>query len=164
MNAQAQTTPPKIGDYWPGQGGIYAGIIRDPATKQQWHLIMHEQEITSTEWGGYGHAINANSYYDGLANTTAMKAMEVTGLHFPILKHISNLHIDGHSDFYLPAQRELNLLFINLNDLCGKVFHWSSTQCSADCAWLQGFEQGRQRISLKDSSLAAPAVRRLPIQ
>lgn len=37
---------PAIGQPWPEQGGIYAGIIRDTKTNQQWHLIMAAPALT----------------------------------------------------------------------------------------------------------------------
>lgn len=153
-------TPPAIGQYWPGQGGHYAGIIRDTATNQQWHLILATQKLEGT-WGEYGEKIEGEfSYTDGAANTALMTAAEPDN---KAIAQIKAIDTDGHQDFYLPAQKELNLIYINLQDQCDKRWHWSSTQYSSNCALNQHFEYGYQYIRGKDSKLAVRAVRRLPI-
>ena len=154
-------TPPAIGQYWPGQGGHYAGIIRDTATNQQWHLILAEQKLEGT-WGEYGEKIEGEfSYTDGAANTALMAAAEPDN---NTLAQIKAIDADGHQDFYLPAQKELNLIYINLQDQCDKRWHWSSTQSSSSYAWYQDFENGDQYIDYEASQLAVLAVRRLPIE
>jgi hypothetical protein len=155
-------TPPLPGEYWHGQGGYYAGIIHNPENGTRWHLIMAPIAFGPAGWmEKYERIENANCFYDGLANTQYMVASEHD---HPIINHIVNAQIECHFDYYLPAQRELNLLCINLNHLCEKGWHWSSTQYDADDTWCQDFSNGGQHISLKDSSRAARAVRRLPIQ
>jgi hypothetical protein len=153
---------PRIGQKWLGQGGIYAGIIRDG--DRQWHLILAvtpESKI-STEWGGYGEEEpNAQSYVDGKANTFVLIAS--THVH-PAAQKVASLIIDEHTDFYLPAQKENNLLYINLPEHLDKKWHWSSTQGSADFAWIQDFDDGYQFIGHKNYSYAVRAVRRLPIE
>lgn len=37
---QRDATIPRIGDYWPGQGGIYAGLQRGNAGETDYHLIV----------------------------------------------------------------------------------------------------------------------------
>lgn len=160
--APATLTPPLPGEYWHGQGGYYAGIIHNPENGARWHLIMAPMAFGPAEWMEKHERIeNANCFYDGLANTQYMVASEHD---HPIINHIVNAQIEGHFDYYPPAQRELNLLCINLNHLCEKVWHWSSTQYDANNAWVQDFSHGFQYIDTKDSQLAARAVRRLPIQ
>jgi hypothetical protein len=153
---------PRIGQPWPGQGGIYAGIIRDG--DRQWHLILAvtpESKI-SAEWGGYGEEEpNAQSYVDGKANTFALIASAHA---HPAAQKVASLIIDEHTDFYLPAQKENNLIYINLPEHLDKKWHWSSTQYSASCAWVQDFVDGHQVINDKDDSYAVRAVRRLPIE
>lgn len=148
---------PAVGTYWQGQGGLYAGIIRNPTSDEKWHLIVATNQ-NKLVWGEYGEKIEgASSYWDGAANTKAMLANNKC----PAATWCASLNIDGHSDFYLPAQRELNLICINLHDRCDKAWHWSSTQYSASRAWNQNFEDGYQHASLKDNQLAVRAVRRI---
>ena len=159
MDKQA-LTPPRIGGYWHGQGGFYAGIVRDTKTDQQWHLIMAVDQTTE-QWGSSRKELTGcDSFTDGAANTKAI--IEQTDEDCAAT-WASKLSIDGHEDFYLPAQKELNLIYINLQDKCAPEIHWSSTQYSSSLAWLQYFEYGLQLIGSKDDTLAVRAVRRLPL-
>lgn len=36
----ASSAPPALGAIWPGQGGVYAGIVRDAAGGADYHLII----------------------------------------------------------------------------------------------------------------------------
>lgn len=160
--APATLTPPPPGEYWHGQGGYYAGIIHNPENGARWHLIMAPMAFGPAKWmENCEQTKNANSFYDGSANT---RNMAYTEHDHPIINDIVTAQIEGHFDYYLPAQRELNLLCINLNHLCEKVWHWSSTQDDANYAWRQDFEFGYQDLGLKGTERAARAVRRLPIQ
>lgn len=153
-------TPPKISEYWPGQGGTYAGIIRDG--NRQWHLILADQQHTiEAEWGTYpNHIPGEFSRRDGRHNTALILAAEPDNT---IAGHVTALLIDGHKDFYWPAECENNLLFTNLPEHLAGNWHWSSTQFSARYAWIQDFEDGYQDIYDKGYSLAARAVRRILI-
>jgi hypothetical protein len=171
-------TPPRIGTYWIGQGGIYAGILRDG--DRQWHLILAATQVdTNTighkepaftpkpypaltaEWGTYGETIPGEfSRRDGQHNTALILAAEPSNA---IALHCSQIQIDGHSDYYWPAQCENNLLLSNLPEHFSPEWHWSSTQYSAHRAWDQDFGDGYQNIRYKCISLAARAVRRILI-
>lgn len=168
-------TPPSIGDYWPSQGGIYAGIIRDG--KNQWHLILGTETIEPVRanddkysikhcafkgtWGTYPSEIDGEiSRNDGQHNTLLILAAEPDNY---LANAITSLSIDGHTDYYWPAQCENNLLFINLRAHLAQQWHWSSTPCSAHGAWVQHFGFGYQRFNHKDELFAARAVRRLSI-
>lgn len=156
MNTQA-ITPPRIGDYWQNEGGIFVGTINHHQGGQQWHLIMAVPQNKLT-LGEYGVEVEgADDYWDGAANTQAMLATDKS----PAATWAASLNIDNHSDFYLPAQRELNLICINANHLAEPVWHWSSTQFSAYTAWGQGFGYGDQYTHYKDATLAVRAVRRI---
>lgn len=155
------TQPPvKIGEAWAGEGGIFAGTLRNPETKEIHHIIMHPQAAQACEWGTYGKKIDsANSYWHGAANTAAMRASEHCS---EIINAIAALpSIDGHTDYYIPAQAELNILCCNLRDMVEPNWHWSSTQYSSGSAWSQGFEYGGQYIDSKGLQLAVRAVRRI---
>jgi hypothetical protein len=161
-----------IGQYLPAKGGIYAGIIRNPDNGQQWHLFLGtETEAKPTAdkyeiahcafhgtWGKYPNEIAGGfSRNDGQHNTALILAAEPEN---NLALSITGLNIDGHTDFYWPAQCEQNLLFINLREHFIQRWHWSSTQYSARRAWIQTFGDGYQDIHDKDDSLAARAVRR----
>ena len=61
-------------------------------------------------WGPYGQSIDgARSFSDGAANTTAMAAAGST-----LAAWAQALQINDHSDWYLPARDELELLYRHL--------------------------------------------------
>lgn len=162
INALLTITPPRVGTYWIGQGGFYAGIMRDG--DRQWHLILapKDQGLIDTTWGTYSETIPGEfSRRDGQHNTALIIAAEPNNA---IALYCSQIEIDGHSDYYWPAQCENNQLFNNLPEHLNREWHWSSTQYSAHDAWIQHFEGGKQRIGYKLLKLAARAVRRLPIE
>lgn len=159
MNAQQQLTPPAIGQIWPGQGGIYAGIMPARNSQEAYHLILGE-ELGRFEWGPYGEESSATSLIDGLANT---KNLIGEGDDYPAAKAAAAHIADGHSDFYLPAAAELYEAWLNLGD---QDWHWvwSSSQRSADFAFGMLFGGGYQDDLGKSNELRVRPVRRLPIQ
>jgi hypothetical protein len=154
--------PPKIGEFWQGQGGIYAGLIRGENGLPDYHLIIPTDPlgyVESITWGGYGkEEVGTNSTFDGLANTTALDNSEIK---HPAAQWAAGLVIDGHKDFYLPARRELRLLWVNVPELFVNGWYWSSTQYSAYFAFYQDFDVGFQSSYYKYGALRARAVRRL---
>lgn len=155
--------PPAIGQPWPGQGGVYAGLMRGSEGTPDYHLIVSTDpagNLANLRWGGYEKDSKATSDTDGLANT---RAMQEDGQEHPVLDVLKNLRADGHQDFYLPARRELSLCFANVKELFETDdWFWSSTQDSAGGAWYQGFGDGSQGWGSKDFRGRARAVRRLP--
>lgn len=152
-------TPPRLGEYWLGQGGIYVGSMLDSET--QIHVIMATQAFHG-KWGTYGETIPGEfSRSNGQHNTALILAAEPDN---KLLQAITAYTADGHTDFALPSQFENNLICINARAHIEKCWHWSSTQYSARSAWIQDFEDGYQTIYGKYDSLAARAVRRLIIQ
>jgi Protein of unknown function (DUF1566) len=164
MPTKDQTTAtPRISQPWPGQGGIYAGIMAGRDGQPDYHLISapaDQGSFEDIEWGSYGKSVEgADSYFDGRANTTAMAA---AGLELGT--RIRALVINGHDDYYLPSQAEMHLLAANLKDQFEQDdWYWTSTQYSSDRAWCQSFRHGNQTTRNKDVEARARAVRRLVI-
>jgi Protein of unknown function (DUF1566) len=161
-------TPPRIGAEWPGQGGIYAGVLRGENGAPDYHLIIATDPagaIDSIAWGGAGkNEPGALSNLDGMANTEALACSRHS---HPAAEWTRSLTIDGHSDYYLPARHELRLSYLNAPELFETdAWYWSSTQGAAisDYAWMQDFSDGSQNYRLKSSEYRARAVRRLIIQ
>lgn len=158
MNTALKLTPPAIGEIWPGQGGIYAGIVPARNGSEAHHLIIGE-ELGRFEWGPYENESSAVSLVDGLLNT---KNLIGEGDDYPAAKAAAAHQADGHTDFYLPAAAELYEAWLNLG--CkdwGWV--WSSSQRSADCAFCLNFGGGLQNCPGKGFELRVRPVRRLPI-
>lgn len=159
MNAQKQVTPPAIGQNWPGQGGIYAGIMPARNGQEAYHLVIGE-DLGRFQWGPYGKESPATtSLTDGQANTVAL----LEHGEYPAAKGAAAYTADGHSDFYLPAAAELYEAWLNLG-YQDWYWVWSSSQCSAHTAFSVYFDDGYQYGYCKGLELRGRPVRRLPIQ
>lgn len=158
MNQALNLTPPAIGQAWPDQGGIYAGIVPARNGQEAYHLIIGA-ELGRFEWGPYEVEAPATSLTDGVANTAAL--VEAGG--YPAASAAVAFAADGHNDFYLPAAAELYEAWLNLgyNDF---GWCWSSSQRSADNAFLMYFDVGVQFSTGKGNGRRVRPVRRLPIQ
>ena len=159
MTEALQLVAPRLGTYWEGQGGIYVGVMPGIDGGRDYHLIASVDEGVDLEWGPSGKRIEgADSKRDGSANTLALLG---SGYPHPAAAWASKYTKDGHTDFYLPAQRELNLCYATCAEKFEKDLYWSSTQHSAAWAWCQYFSNGGQISHRQDFRLRARAVRRL---
>lgn len=145
---------PRIGQYWHGQGGFYAGTLRDGATLR--HIILADAPEITAIWGADQLIPGDFSRYNGQHNTNLIRAADCNNL---VANFVYSLTIDGHSDFYWPSVYENQLISMNLPDQVSKKYHWSSTQYSATSAWFQDFENGYTSITNKDYERAVRAVR-----
>ncbi|MDT4854192.1 hypothetical protein FQZ97_884820 [compost metagenome] len=155
-------TPPPIGQHWPGQGGVYAGLVRGEDGQPDYHLVVPTAAAATAEeiaWGAAGEKEDGATHArDGLANTRALCESEHG---HPAAQWAAALEIEGHRDFYLPSRFELALCYANVRELFEERWHWSSTQCSPDTAWVQGCGDGTQNFGRKDGDYRARAVRRV---
>ncbi|MDI2594998.1 DUF1566 domain-containing protein [Pseudomonas sp. 681] len=158
MNTATNIQPPALGEVWPGQGGIYAGVMPARGDTAAYHLILGD-ELGRFEWGQYGDESPATSLIDGKANTLALIE---SGGDYPAAKAAVSHEADDHADFYLPAAAELYEIWLNLN---GKIegWVWSSSQRSAYYAFGMYFVDGTQYYVVKINELRVRPVRRLPI-
>ena len=152
---------PAIGEEWPEQGGVYAGMVRGSNGLPDYHLIVATGPTAQQKEVTYGSAgkstAGADHEWDGLANTIALAESDND---HPAAHWAHILRLNGFRDWYLPARRELSLLYANVPELFDKVWHWSSTRYSAYSAWSQAFGDGDQHGARKTSALRARAVRR----
>lgn len=126
---------PAIGEYWEGQGGIYAGDFRGDDGVIFGLIIGKAHDIGKARWAPDGE--RDLSDWDGLANTHRLRN------ECPAAKLAAEYEQDGHEDFYLPARRELQLAGANLQHLFGKEgWYWTSTPYSECYAWAVVFESG----------------------
>ena len=147
---------PTIGDYWPGQGGFYAGDMRgDDGTV--YGLIVSDcdvaKDVGTAAWGPAGkHEL---SEWDGLVNTQKLAATSAAA------KLAVAHNADQHSDFYLPARRELQLACATVPHLFGAdEWYWSSTPRFDDYAWAVVFEFGPTWYAYRYSEFRVRPVRR----
>lgn len=150
---------PAIGEYWPGQGGVNAGLMRgENGQPDYWLIVPTDESLQGKElaYGGYQKdEPEAASRRDGSANTLHL----AQGSH-PAAAWCSGLTVEGHSDLYLPAIDELALCMANVSELFEKAWHWSSTQRSANIAFVQHFVGGGQDNYVKNGELRVRPVRR----
>jgi hypothetical protein len=157
----AKTTLPAVGKYWPGQGGIYCGVLPAIGDQPAMHMVFSMDETKAT-WGPYGEEFpGAKSRHDGLTNT---KELNASGKEFPAAAWAANYKADGHQDFHLPSQAELFMASLHAPQVFDKEgWYWSSTQSSAYGAFGQVFEYGDSYWSTKDSERRVRAVRWIPL-
>ena len=152
---------PRIGEQWPSLGGVNAGLMRGQDGPDYYLIVPTHSDafIREIAWGSRGtDEAGAKSEWDGAANT---RALIESGHSHPAAEQIAALVIDGHSDFYLPARREIRLAWVNVPELFEDGYYWTSTQFSSSYAWCQYFDDGGQSSYGKGESLRARAVRRL---
>jgi hypothetical protein len=157
--APSPLTPPAIGKYWLGQGGVYAGLGRGYDGKPDHHLIVMDAAPTRAkrQLGTYGVDVaGACSIHDGMANTIALAKAGSE-----LCAEILALEVDGHNDFYLMSRADGHLLMANVPELFEKDWYWTSTQYSSYYAWFQDFGDGYQYNTSKKSELLGRPVRRL---
>jgi len=152
---------PNVGEYWVGQGGIYAGIMPDYVGHSPQHLIFSVDEATSLEWGGYGAAEpDAQSLHDGNANSAALtKCMH----RHPAAQWASDYTKDGHADFHLPSRKEWEIAGVTIqNTFARNAWYWSSSEHSRTSAYGINFN-GMDAVHLYKSYPGnARAVRTIP--
>lgn len=148
-------TPPAIGEYWPGQGGIYAGIRQYP--EGLYHVIFAAQDVGRHAYGEHGTEVEATSRTDGHQNTLVLAGRN--GSH-PAAGAAFGFTCDGHSDFYLPAIAELSHAWANIPEHFETGWYWSSSQRSAYDAFGMTFGDGCQHDYGKDIELRVRPVRR----
>ncbi|SOQ10326.1 DUF1566 domain-containing protein [Pseudomonas syringae group genomosp. 3] len=159
-NAPSVVGIPALGSYWPGEGGVNAGLMRGIEGGRDYYLIVPtSDDLGELKFGGYGEEIDgAGSASDGLANTQALVASEHK---HPAALACVKFSADGKDDFYLPARRELQLAEANVPEVFAKGWHWSSSQRSADYAFTQYFDVAAQDCDDKLFELRVRPVRRL---
>lgn len=160
--------PPALGEYWPGQGGIYGGTLPAFDGHPARHLVFSAVESPDRlEWGPYGHEVpNAASRTDGRANTVALLTNKITsGKSFRAAQWASEYTADGHKDFHLPGQAELFMALLYAPQAFEKTSrYWSSTQDDRNGAFAQDFEGGYSYWFSKGNALRVRAVRWIPLQ
>lgn len=132
---------PKIGAYWEGQGGVYAGIMPDYEGNQPRVLIFAEDEAVDISWGPVGtREDGAHSKHDGAANTRDLvNCRKFAHVHHAAL-FAAGYEKDGHKDFYLPSRRELDVAYQTIRESFNEVdWYWSSAEKSAITAGGRNF-------------------------
>lgn len=157
MTTQEKATFPAIGAIWPGQGGIYAGI-RQYADGLR-HVVFSAEDVGEHQWGAYDVEVEASSRFDGRINSQVLTA----NVAHTAASAAANYTADGLTDFYLPSIGELSHGWQFIPEHFKLDWHWSSTQRSANNAFLMYFVNGSQYNSGKSNELRVRPVRSFPI-
>lgn len=154
-NVQLIESPgiPPLGEYWPGEGGINGGPVPAYGDIPAHYLIFASTDVGEHEWGGRSKESAAIHKRDGKSNT----AILLEGNH-PAAKVAVGYTADGHSDFYLGSATEMHQAWAN--DVITSGVRWTSTQRSANVAFVMLFDDGYQGNDDKDTELLVRPVRR----
>ncbi|CUJ58523.1 MAG: DUF1566 domain-containing protein [Achromobacter sp.] len=146
----------KIGQYLPGQGGIYAGdILGDDGVV--YGLVVASEDLDGTYTWGPDDGERTASTWDGLVNTNDLLRHDSA---HPAARAARAYSADGHADFYLPAKRELQIIAANLPHLFQPKPYWTSTPHGSYTAWAVNFESGGVTSWLRGNAFRVRPVRR----
>ena len=130
---------PKIGETWPEEFGVFAGICRGQDGSEDYYLIVPSTPAAQTK---------------GLQWQAALDwARALAG--------------PGTSGCTLPNRQEMRVLWANVPELFETdEWYWTSEQYAGldAYAWAQGFGYGSQGYCFKDNEFRARVVRRLTIR
>ena len=155
---------PKIGEYWPGQGGIYAGLYQPRGAAPRIQIVSFATVLNDQKWGPRKLIKGATDEFDGRVNTRAILEADPANA---IASAIISLEVDGHKDFHWAAKGELMHAYVTVGDQILKAIDgyavWSSTQHpdNSDCAYVTYFDVGCTDWDGKVNEYAALAVRRV---
>ncbi|ENM5222246.1 DUF1566 domain-containing protein [Pseudomonas aeruginosa] len=152
------TDVPAIGEYWEGQGGIYAGRVPPKDGQSSYYLIVAGDDVGRCAWSSHSHEISARRKWDGMANTAAMLESES-----PAARAAVAFVADGHEDFYLPARAELAICELNVPEVFANDRYWSSTQVAAGISFCVGLHDGSSFYGKKHETFLVRPVRRVLI-
>lgn len=151
---------PEIGQPWPGQGGINGGFVHARGDVPAHYLIIAAKDVGDREWGGRGIEVKGLSKTDGYANTQVLIGND-DERQYPAANDCAEYQADGHHDFYLPASAELYHCWLTCPEVFAQdCYYWSSSQRSANYAFLMDFGDGYQDYSAKIDGLRVRPVRR----
>ncbi|MCL2469856.1 MAG: DUF1566 domain-containing protein, partial [Alphaproteobacteria bacterium] len=160
-------------------GTIYVGITPDGLVKmyatacdmgQTWNGSTCTGVRIETSWndGSIGNDVDTGftSSVTGLFNTAGLVALGTSPPPAPYhaARFCGNLTVHGHSDWYLPARNELNVMFHasdlgTLSNFHKNSYH-SSTEGSSSTAYRQSFNDGYGVNGYKYVSQAVRCVRK----
>ncbi|MHC8295331.1 Lcl C-terminal domain-containing protein [Pseudomonas sp. LB3P58] len=156
----APTNIPALGAEWPGQGGFNGGLVAARGDVPAHYLILAAKDVGDHEWGGRGIELKGLSKTDGYINTQVLIGND-DERKYPAADACAEYIADGHHDFYLPAAAELYQGWLNCPEVFAQdCYYWSSSQRSANSAFLMDFDVGYQYYYVKGNELRVRPVRR----
>ena len=151
------TNTPVLGDSYAGGivfylNGSGGGLVCAPGDQN-----------TGAQWGCYGTTIGGTSTVVGSGSSNTAKIVDGCSQASIAARNCSDLVLNGYSDWFLPSQDELNLMYQNLK-LAGIgsfafAYYWSSSEISNNYAWGQTFGSGNYIKIAKNHEYYVRAVR-----
>lgn len=156
---------PELGEYWKGQGGLYAGVMPDYEGNAPRVLIVAEDEALGISWGGSGATEEgARDLRNGQANTRALVDCQKPKHVHDAARFAASYEKDGHTDFYSPSKKELDVVYVTMRGLYDPMdWYWSSTEQSEALALGRNFGGVPVESLFKHMPGRALAVRSVPI-
>jgi hypothetical protein len=166
--AMGEATDPCAGSPAPGDvcldGTVYAGNLS--GTDLFVPPVDQSADIAWNNGTGNWTVTGATSTTDGVSNTVTLDGLADAGSPYQAAKLCADLNAHGHTDWYLPARNELNVLYTNLAAIggfdtrVGTSSYWSSTDATNATAWIQIFFNGFQLSNNKNNTHAVRCARR----
>lgn len=142
---------------------LYGGVVFYVDPNGQSGLVAAPfDQVAGCNWGCQGTLLagaNGTVVGTGFANSEAIvNSCSTVGVAAQLCR---SLNINGYTDWYLPSADELNLLYLQKNTVGGFVAnsYWTSSQFSANDAYLQNFNSGIRSHNLKNQAPAVRAIR-----
>lgn len=156
-------------------GTVYAGLSPDGNVKMyvtrcdagmSWSGATCTGTRSLLSWNNGTSNWTTTGYVSGVSgqsNSAGLAALSDAGSPYYAAQYCEGLSQDGHTDWYLPAKNELDVIYGN-KDVIAQFYtseYWSSTETSANTfAWRQRFSDGSQNYDIKDSTFAVRCARR----
>ncbi len=168
------TSSPAVGTVC-ADGSVYAGNSPDTLVPmyvtrcdygQTWSGAICNGSRMGVAWNnGTTNYIDEGyqSSTTGKANSAGLAAKADGASPHNAAKACEDLNEDGHTDWYLPAQNELDVLYTNRNSILNFDLtdtYWSSTEGTSSYAFAQSFSDGSQSARIKDDAYWVRCARR----
>jgi hypothetical protein len=152
-------------------GSIYAGLSPDGNVK----MYTTPADAGAYRWNnGTANFVETamvnctdtaqSSCNTGKGNTTLLAGLTDAASPYAAAAYCDGLIAHGHSDWYLPAQNELNVMYVNRAAIGGfntsGSWYWSSSEYNFNVARIQRFSDGGQANDAKTTSRLVRCVRR----